>query len=428
MSEASDKVAQATTTIVLDHPFFASLLLSMKRIEDPSVDTACTNGVIIKYNPDFINSLSVGQVAGLLVHEVLHPALGHLTRLPRDKEGNIAGDYAINNFMDNYNQSAGSRKLDLPDGGCIDHEFDPLSCEQILAELRRRQPPQPPEPPKGPEPQPGTPEPQEGEGGGDGEPQPQNGGKPQKPSGNEGKPDQRTREQGAWGEFEDQAGGENGETPDEMNSEWERRVIQAATAAKMQGTIPACIEALIDEMVNPKVPWQQVLERFVDQTSANDYSWNRPDRRFLPDDIVLPDLQDETLGEIVIALDTSGSIYGVPKVVGAFQNEVNNLITRCKPTKVTIIQCDSRVTDVQEYHEGELVELKLKGGGGTCFEPVGEEIRKRNIDPRVCIYLTDLYGSFPEVAWDFPTIWCVYGNESGVAPFGETIHIAEDGE
>lgn len=422
MSTAFDKVAAATTTIVLDHPFFASLLLGMKRIEDPSVSTACTDGVNIRYNPDFIDSLTESQVAGLLVHELLHPALGHLHRLPRNKEGNIAGDYAINNFMDNYNNSQKMGKLELPEGGCINHDYDDLSAEQILAKIRQTPPPEPdlPTPPEDgkPEDDKGNPNP---DGQGD-QPDPSQDGK--------GKPDpngQRTKDEGGWGEFEDQAPGDNGETPEEMHSEWERRVIQAATAAKMQGSLPGCVEALIKDLVNAKVPWQQILNRFVEETSYNDYSWNKPDRRFLPDDIILPDLHDETLGEIVVAVDTSGSIYGVPEVVGSFQNEINSLIERCKPTKLHVIQCDSRITDAQEYTDGQPLQLNLKGGGGTDFRPVGDYINQHGINPRVCIYLTDLMGAFPEVPWQFPTIWCVYNNDGQTAPFGDTVHIPKEG-
>lgn len=425
MSTASDKVASATTTIVLDHPFFASLLLGMKRIEDPSVPTACTNGVVIRYNPDFIDSLTESQVAGLLVHEVLHPALGHLHRLPRNQEGNVAGDYAINNFMDNYNKGSRMGKLELPDGGCIDHSFDDMSAEQILAELRRRQPPPPPEPDT-----PTPPESGSDPGNSSGTPSNDGGGKPDPNSKGTGKPDPdapRTKEQGGWGEFEEQAAGDNGESPEEMNSEWERRVIQAATAAKMQGRVPDCVEALVSNLVDAKIPWQHVLNRFVEETSYNDYSWNNPDRRFLPDDIILPDLHDETLGEIVVAVDTSGSIYGVPQVVGSFQNEINSLVERCRPSKLHVIQCDARITDAQEYTDGKPIELNLKGGGGTDFRPIGEYIAKHNINPRVCIYLTDLEGAFPEVPWSFPTIWCVYNNERLTAPFGDTIHIPNEG-
>lgn len=381
MSKAKSLISEATTQIILDHPFFATLLLHMPRIEDPSVPTACTNGVVIKYNPEFVESLTPNQVAGLLVHEVMHPAFGHLHRLPRNKKGNVAGDYAINNFLDNYNQSSGYRKLELPEGGLLDHQYDGLSAEQIYARI--------PEPP----------------GGGDG---------PRGPG------------DGGWGEFEEPAGSDE-LSPEEMQSEWERRLVQSATAVKMQkGNLPGCIEALIDKLVNPKVPWQQILERFVDETAATDYSWAKPDRRFLPDDIIVPDLHDQTLGHIVVAVDTSGSIYGCPKTLESFATEVNQIVKRCRPEKTTIIYCDTRVTATETYGPDDDIKITPKGGGGTRFEPVGEYINEHGIDPRVCIYLTDLEGSFPNVPWSFPTLWCVYNNPNCSAPFGETIHIPND--
>jgi predicted metal-dependent peptidase len=232
----------------------------------------------------------------------------------------------------------------------------------------------------------------------------------------------RTKEQGGWGEFEDQASPDGKTSAQDMASEWERRVVQAATSAKMQGNVPACIEQLVDALVNPKVPWQQLLERFIDQTSFNDYSWDRPDRRFLPDDIIIPDLHDKTLGEIVVAIDTSGSIYGCPETLASFVTEINNISARCNPSKLTLIHCDAAVQHVDEFFPGDVVTVTPKGGGGTDFTPVGDYIRQHNISPRVLIYLTDLYGTFPTHEWPFPAIWCVYGN-TDVAPFGETVHI-----
>lgn len=385
MSQAEEIVARASTSIVLDHPFFASLLLQMPRIEDPSVETACTNGVVIRYNPAFIESLKATEVAGLLVHEVMHPALGHLHRLPATVEGNIAGDYAINNFLDNYNRGSGvpaNRRLDLPEGGLIDHKLDVLSAEEILKLLREN-----------------------------------------KLSVKVVKVPMRGAKDGGWGEFEEQAA--SGEmSAGEMGAEWERRVVRAATAAKMQqGNLPGCIQQLVDGIVNPLVPWQRLLERFVDNTAATDYSWSRPDRRFLPEDILIPEIHDTTLGEIVVAVDTSGSIFSSKEALASFEAEINSIIGTCRPLKVTLIYCDAQVTRVDEYGCGEPIKINAKGGGGTDFRPVGDHINRHNITPRVCIYLTDLEGTFPQAPWDFPTVWCVYDNGGKEAPFGDTVHI-----
>ena len=385
MTEAEQIVSRASTAIVLDHPFFASLLLQMPRIEDPSIETACTNGVVIRYNPAFIESLTPTEVAGLLVHEVMHPALGHLHRLPATVEGNIAGDYAINNFLDHYNRGSGvpaNRRLDLPQGGLVDHKLDALSAEEILKLLRENKLPVTISAVK-----------------------------------------VRGVVDGAWGEFEQQ--GASGEmNAREMGAEWERRVVRAATAARMhRGNLPDCIQKLVDEIVNPVVPWQRLLERFVDNTAASDYSWSRPDRRFLPEDILVPEIHDTTLGEIVVAVDTSGSIFANKTALASFEAEINSIIGNCRPSRVTVVYCDAQVTGVDEYECGEPVEIKAKGGGGTDFRPVGEHIHRQNITPRVCIYLTDLEGTFPKAPWDFPTVWCVYDNDGTEAPFGDTVHI-----
>jgi predicted metal-dependent peptidase len=415
-------VDQAVTTIVLDHPFFASLLLQMKRIEDPSVDTACTDGIRIRYNPDFIEGLTPDQVSGLLAHEVMHPALGHLHRLPPDAEGNIAGDFAINNLLDNYNNELRSqqfrsmgkvkRPLELPEGGLLDHELDDLSAEQILGLLR---------------------------------------------AGELGikvvRVKTRNDDQGSWGEFEEQADGDGeeaeagegsdadgkdkpgqagdaknrpGRTPVEMAAEWERRLVQAATATKMQGgDLPGCIRKLVDRFINPRVPWQRLLERFVENTADADYSWHRPDRRFLDDDIVIPEIHDTTLGEIVVAVDTSGSIFSDEEALGSFESELNSIIGQCRPRNVIVLYCDAQITGRDDFGPGERVRLNARGGGGTDFRPVGDYINEHNIQPRVCIYLTDLYGTFPEGPWDFPVIWCVYGDNKAHAPFGDTVHMDE---
>jgi len=408
-SIAQEQVAKAVTRIALYHPFFANLLLQMPRIEDPSVSTACTNGVVIKYSPKFVESLNLQETLGLMVHEVMHPALGHLSRLPATKEGNIAGDFAINNFLDNYNKTVKPEfQVVLPKGGLIDHVYDGLSAEEILAIRKQAQ-----ENPCKPDPQSGG-EGGKGEGKGEGE-----------EGEGEGKPgDPRTQEEGAWGEFEAQAG-----TPDisetDMEKEWERRLVRAAFATKMeQGTLPSCIEALVHDLINPKIPWQQLLERFVDTTSNHDYSWRKPDRRY--QDVIVPDLQDETIGHIVVALDTSGSIFANPEAVNSFEIEVKTLIEKCRPEKVTVIHCDSAIAHVEEFAPGDEIKLVPRGGGGTSFRPVGEYIRRHEINPRICIYLTDLEGSFPETPWDFPTAWCVYNNPGLTAPFGDTVHIPQD--
>ncbi len=85
-----------------------------------------TDGVSLYYNPEFVDTLNSATLAGVLAHEVMHPALQHhVRRSGRDpRRWNEACDYAINPLL----LDAG---LSLPDGVLIDHRFRGMSAEQI---------------------------------------------------------------------------------------------------------------------------------------------------------------------------------------------------------------------------------------------------------------------------------------------------------
>jgi predicted metal-dependent peptidase len=105
------RIQKARTSLILDHPFFGSLLFRLKGRECRSVQTMATDGVSLFYNPDFVETLNAATLAGTLAHEVMHPALHHhVRRSGRDpKLWNQACDFAINPLL----VDAG---LSLPDG------------------------------------------------------------------------------------------------------------------------------------------------------------------------------------------------------------------------------------------------------------------------------------------------------------------------
>ena len=120
------RIQKARTALLLDHPFFGSLLFRLKGKESRSVKTMATDGVSLYYNPEFVETLNAATLAGTLAHEVMHPALHHhVRRSGRDpKRWNQACDYAINPLL----VDAG---LSLPDGVLLDNRFRGMSAEQI---------------------------------------------------------------------------------------------------------------------------------------------------------------------------------------------------------------------------------------------------------------------------------------------------------
>ena len=97
----SFRIQKARTALVLDHPFFGSLLFRLKGRESRSVKTMATDGVSLYYNTDFVKTLNAATLAGTLAHEVMHPALHHhVRRSGRDpKQWNQACDFAINPLL-----------------------------------------------------------------------------------------------------------------------------------------------------------------------------------------------------------------------------------------------------------------------------------------------------------------------------------------
>ena len=374
-----DRIKKQTVEIILTHPFFASLLLRLKLIEDNEQPTFCTDGKELRYNADFARSLPDDIVRGVLAHEVLHPALGHPWRVGSRnlRLCNIAADHVVNIFLTEYNEGFAVPPFPLPEGAVCDMRFKGMAMEAIYTVLENEQ-----------------------------------------VDGLDGSG--RTPTTGEFTEGKEDGDGDGKSTGPgtklERINDWANATVQAAHAAAMMGKAPACVSRLVESAVRPVVPWHAILRRFVSETSQEDYDWTKADRRFLPD-FYLPDLHSESTGELVFAIDTSGSVSD--DMLSQFLAEADETLATVRPSKLVLIQCDAAVQDVAEFTPGDRVTAKLKGGGGTDFAPIFEEITKRQLSPLCVIVLTDLYGDFPKTAPDYPVLWVTYGGDS--VPFGEVV-------
>ncbi len=127
------------------------------------------------------------------------------------------------------------------------------------------------------------------------------------------------------------------------------------------------------------------------------------------------------VGEIVIAVDTSGSIGS--EELQQFAGEITAICDEAKPEAIHVVYCDAAVQGVQRFEPSEPIQLEPKGGGGTDFCPVFDWVRTQEITPVCLIYLTDLCcSSYPQVP-DYPVLWVT--DSRRIAPFGETIQIAD---
>lgn len=203
-------------------------------------------------------------------------------------------------------------------------------------------------------------------------------------------------------------------------SDWKIYVAEAAQAARMQGKLPGGLEQLVTDILRPRIDWREVLRRFIVSGFKSDYVWFPPNKRHLHNGIILPSLKGEGLGDVVVAVDTSGSI--TDKELKQFLGEIQGILDTYEVT-LHMVLCDAAFQGYEEFHQGDVLsEVKIHGRGGTSFGPAFQFVAEKGIEPRCFIYLTDLYGDFPSEAPQYPVLWCV-STEKDDQPFGERIRL-----
>lgn len=366
-----EQLTKAKVQLILKDPFFATLVLGMSITEDKTIETTATDGTSIKYNPDFIAARSIDEVKAILCHDVLHVASFHHTRRNgRDiKQWNKATDYAINPIL----VEAGYK---LPDGALIDKQYQNLSAEKIFAMLP-------------------APAPDDKDKGGN--------------------------DPGNCGGIEDSPAKTQGEREEE-EAKIKQTIAQAGAAAKRAGKLGAGMQRLIEEALTPVINWREVLNRFISETAHNDYSFAKPNTRFIHTGFYLPSLHNQEPGNIILIVDTSASINEeLLNQFGAELQEVSNSIGH----SIKVIYVDTEVNGTEDIEPDENIKLNPIGGGGTDFKPGFEYIAAEGIEPKAVIYFTDgECHSYPKTEPDYPVLWAKYGNYKNFKPpFGETVNV-----
>jgi predicted metal-dependent peptidase len=223
------------------------------------------------------------------------------------------------------------------------------------------------------------------------------------------------------------------ELSDAAKKELEREIDQALRQGamahkKVKGEGAGGLSRELQEMLEPKINWREVLREYVKSIckGKDSSSWRRVNRRFLCGDTYMPTLVSEKVGHLVIAVDTSGSIGG--RELADFLSEVKGIAEEVTPDKVDLLYWDGEVAAHEEYDSysvGTLVDsTKPKGGGGTSPSCITRYLKDKNIKPECSIVLTDGYvGSDWGGNWDSPVLWVICGGNTAVSPVGQTIHI-----
>jgi predicted metal-dependent peptidase len=350
------------------------LMIGEKTVND--VPTACTNGRDEMYGREFVEGLTDAELRGLVLHENYHKLYQHMSTWKHlwkidPHSANQAMDYVINIKIADDNTDGFAV---IPKGGLLDAKYRGMDTAQVFNLIH-----------------------QSDDGDGDGE-----------------------MDEHDWKGAQDLSDEEKGALARDIDE----AIRQGALAAgKMGGTGSRDLE----ELLKPQVDWREVLREFISTTCAgNDYStWARPNRRLMSQGVYMPSGISQRVGELVVAIDTSGSISN--STLTAFLSEVKSICDTLHPEQVRLLYWGHEVVGDESYKTDELDGLitstKPRGGGGTDVNCVTQYMTAEGINPQACIVLTDghLYGGWGE--WSCPVLWTVIDNESAVPTAGTVIHI-----
>lgn len=367
MITTKSKLDRARASLVIEQPFIAAILCSLPMEIDPTLNppTLATDGRRIIIHPEWVDNHTTQQVMWALGHETMHCVFKHmLNRGSRNPvKWNIAGDYIINDLLEDNMRGA------RPPGVYFDPSIVVAgrgTTEGVYNIL--------PDPPEG---------------------------------------------GGGWDMCRDM----QGDAADiaEAEAVWSVKVAQAAAVAKAQGRLSKRMEQFVGELLNPKVPWQEVLRRFMMRSVRTDRSFSRPARRYLHQQMFLPGKSGVGMGDILIALDESGSVS--PEEVRVFASEVNGIKEDASPSMIHVLHFAGQVDYHETFGPDDELDIRRRTNGGTAFSPIFRYAAEHGIDPDCCVVLTDLccsdFGPHP----DYPVLWVTTGAMS--APWGEIISIRD---
>lgn len=358
---ARDRLIQARVKMLMTQDFWGKIATRMKLINaDEWCGTLATDGRNFYYNSAFVLSLkSIDKVIFGFAHEVLHCLYDHIARTgSRDKKiSNIAQDYVINADLVRHKVGTKIDEIDI----IYDDKYYGWAWEAVYDELMKNvqyiniedladmllddhlE-----------------------EGDEDGE-------------GNGPDKDGVSRKRPVISK----------EERERLKDEFREAILQAAQGAK-PGSLPSGVERMVKNMTDPKLNWRDLITMKIPSLAKNDYSYQRPNKKYQYSGIVMPGLQREEAIDVCIAIDTSGSIS--QQQLEEVLSEIVGLMDMYAEFTLRIWQFDTAVYGYETFTKDtaqDLLGYEMKGGGGTSFQANWEFMKEEGIEPKLFIMFTD---------------------------------------
>lgn len=347
-------------------PFFATLAFFSRQLLRDDIGTAATDGRDVFWNREFLARLTPAEVDGVLLHEILHAALLHVTRRgPRDPIlWNIACDIVVNGIV----EDAG---LSLPKGAVRKKEWEKFAVEEVYALLDKHA--------------------------------------------------IRITIPEGWNDLLDPGPGAH----DAIEAHWKQALAQAKTInhGHLQGKLPAGLDRELGGLEPARLNWRSYLWRYLVRTPTD---FSELDRRLIHRGLYVETLQSDSV-RVFVCIDTSGSIGN--EELKLFLGELMGILSAYPHIQADLWWADADVYGPYRMESVGDEIPRPQGGGGTDFRPfftaVEKLAREEGIPDALCVYLTDGYGAFPDPAPALPTLWVVTagGLDLSHFPFGEAVRL-----
>ena len=412
---------------LMKHPetaLYSGVMLMGKSEVSDDMFTAYTDGVNKRYSKPFLETIDCEpKLRGLVLHENLHVAL---KQIPRGKDmfkedskiANMAADFVVNDIIANIKGtiSGGNEAIvALPEGALYDPFFHNWNMREVYNYIRKENP-------------------QRGKGTGsssdgheDGDEQnssPSQGGKQN--SNNKIKANGKEYDMGGdgfdehdWESFKDI-------TPEELKELSDGIDKALREGGMLAGRMGAKMPRAIGELLEPKIDWRDALRDFVSSAmkGKDEFTWRKMNKRQMANDIYMPSMENETIGEVIVAIDTSGSIGGAE--LTEFATELASICDLVQPDAVRVLWWDTMVHGEQVFKAdsyGQIASLlKPLGGGGTHVGSVATYINEKKLNAECVIVFTDVYVEH-DIEWNIvpPTLWMITQNRGLKVPCGKKV-------
>jgi predicted metal-dependent peptidase len=434
LAKARQKMRFGVDYIYEEHPIGVPFIAQVKIKAAPSCGTMCVNGVELRYDPVFVNRLSVNAVKWVVLHEMMHLMLGHhIRRGERNVRGyNIAGDLSINHLLLEYLHRLDVYKELVEEFGLLMPRREPytnipagLSSEDNYRRLEQDAVDQMDDEQQSVAGQDESDDESDdgsasgdGDGDGDGQESSDSGDNSQgdgdKPGNNGEQGESKGTDLGNCKSmtevFDEQLDGKQliGEVADSpviseegidvAEEQYEATAVQAVQLMKEQGKGAGYGIAMIEEIITKKAvnDWRKLRE-MITKTTLGGINYKRQHRRRTVKHSFVPANRSRGKTKGVLVVDTSGSM-GTHEMDEAFV-QMSQLFREWPKAEVTMVQCDAVIHNkgIKDYTYNDLpirIPREWYGNGGTEMQPGVDWIKERRSEYDWAIFVTDMGFSY----------------------------------